>query len=199
MVTRSFKRGEVIFHAGDPGESVHLIERGLVAVRIMSPYGDELTLNVLGPGSYLGELALLRTDRQRTATAVAVEPTATRMLTRAAFDRARLGRPAVDRFLLEMLADRIDVLGARLVETAYESVDKRCARRLLEVADAIRTDAGVVTVPLTQEDIAALTGSTRPTVNQALRKFEERGWLRLTRGRVELLDAKALADWTHRQ
>ena len=198
LVPRTFRKGEVIFHASDPGESLHLIESGLAAIRVTSPYGDELTLNVLGPGSYVGELALIRSDRQRTATAVALEATKTRMLTRAAFDRARRLRPALEQFLLEMLADRVDALGARLLETSYESVDRRCGRRLLELAQALGDGKSSVTVPLTQEDVAALVGSTRPTVNQALRKMEGRGWLKLTRGRIEICKPADLAEWVSR-
>src|SRR3954447_21258788 len=85
---RSFARGEVLVHEGDPADSLHLIESGRVAVRIATPTGERATLNILSPGDYFGELSLVRRwgDRHRTATVVALEPTATLVVSVAAFD-----------------------------------------------------------------------------------------------------------------
>jgi CRP-like cAMP-binding protein len=48
-------------------------------------------------------------------------------------------------------------------------------------------------VPLTQEDLAGLAGTSRATVNRVLREEEERGTVKLGRGRTTVLDADALA------
>src|ERR671922_1063228 len=81
---RRFARGEVIFHEGDPGDTLHLIARGRVAVRVTTPLGDTATLAVLGPGDFFGELALL-SESPRTATVTALEKTETMALHRDAF------------------------------------------------------------------------------------------------------------------
>ena len=54
-----FKRGDVIFREGDPGDSVYLLEVGRLAVHVSTPDGDSAILNVLRPGDFFGELALL--------------------------------------------------------------------------------------------------------------------------------------------
>ncbi len=74
---RTFARDEVIFHEADPGDCVHLIESGRVAVRIVTPHGQRATLAVIGPGEAFGELALLGPDARRTASIVTLEPTVT--------------------------------------------------------------------------------------------------------------------------
>src|SRR5919107_6208391 len=78
---RRFARREVLFHEGDPGDTVHLLDRGRVAVRITTPLGDVSTLRVRGPGSVIGELALLGDAGsempRRMATVVALERTET--------------------------------------------------------------------------------------------------------------------------
>ena len=51
----------------------------------------------------------------------------------------------------------------------------------------------VVTIPLTQEDVAHMAGTTRPTANKVLRSGEDAGMLRISRGRIEILDLAALA------
>src|SRR5438034_8776627 len=70
---RKFKHGEVVFHEGDPGDSLYLIDKGHVAIRVTTALGDVATLVVLGPGEAFGEGALLAADDCRTASAVAVE------------------------------------------------------------------------------------------------------------------------------
>src|SRR5919199_1293237 len=84
---RQFERGEVVFHEGDPAESMHLVVSGHLAVRVSTPDGERATLNVLGPGSHVGELALLgpHSRHQRSATVVALDPAETRVLTGPAF------------------------------------------------------------------------------------------------------------------
>ena len=59
---RRFARNEVIFHEGDPGDTLHLIASGRVVVRKVSPRGETITLTVLGTGEFFGELALVSSD-----------------------------------------------------------------------------------------------------------------------------------------
>jgi CRP-like cAMP-binding protein len=40
---RTFERGEVVFHQGDPADSLHLVSKGRFAVRVTTPLGDEAT------------------------------------------------------------------------------------------------------------------------------------------------------------
>src|SRR6476646_3191308 len=69
---RSYRRGEVIFHQGDPGDTLHLVQEGRVKVVLPSETGDEAVLAILGPGDCFGELALLDGER-RSASVVAME------------------------------------------------------------------------------------------------------------------------------
>ena len=63
----------MVCHAGDPADSLHLIAEGRLAVRVWMENGDSAMINVIGPGDYFGELALLRADERRTATVTALE------------------------------------------------------------------------------------------------------------------------------
>src|SRR3954447_11619944 len=76
---RSFARGEVLVHEGDPADSLHLIESGRGPRRTAAPTRGRAALDPLSPGDCFGELSLVRRwgDRHRTATVVALEPTAT--------------------------------------------------------------------------------------------------------------------------
>lgn len=185
---RRFAKGEVIFHAGDPGDTLHLIVRGLVAVRATTLLGDVVTFAVLGQGDFFGELALVGGHGRRTATAAAVTSTETLSLDRAAVDDLRARHSAVDELLLEALAKQVERLSQQLLEALYVPVEKRLFRRLDALCDIAEGDA----IALPQADIATIVGTTRPTVNRLLRSAEDEGVVRLGRGSVTVVDRAAL-------
>jgi CRP-like cAMP-binding protein len=190
---RRFARREVIFHAGDPGETLHLIVSGWVAVYVATPLGSAATFAMLGPGEAVGELALI-SPGERTATAIALQPTETLSLRRDQFEDLRRRHPGIDRLLVELLAERVRRLDAELVEAYFARAETRVARRLLRLARAMPERDGRRVVRLTQEDLAGLAGTSRATVNATLRDLEREGAIALARGRVEVVDIELLAE-----
>jgi CRP-like cAMP-binding protein len=191
-IRRRYRRGEVLFHEGDLGDSVHLLASGRVAVRTTTPDGDSVTYAVAGPGEAFGELALLSSDHRRTATVVALEDSETLALRREQFERIRTRQPGVDRMLVEILAARVRRLSAHLVEALYVPVDKRVVRRLLVLCRQYGNGSARVLLPLTQAELADMAGATRPTVNKVLRTLEDAEVIALARGSVHILDRGAL-------
>jgi CRP-like cAMP-binding protein len=194
-IPRRYRRGEVVFHEGDLGDSVHLLATGRVAVRTTTPDGDSVTYAVAGPGEAFGELALLSADHRRTATVVALEDTETLALRREQFERVRTRHPGVDRMLVEILAARVRRLSAHLVEALYVPVDKRVVRRLLVLCRQYGNGGAQVALPLTQSELAEMAGATRPTVNKVLRTLENAEVIVLRRGAVHVLDRTALRSF----
>ncbi len=196
---RSFRRAEVVFHEGDPADALHLVTSGHVAVQVATPDGERATLNVLGPGSHVGELALLpgHQSLQRSATVLALSATETRVLSAAAFHAVREEFPAVNQILVDLLAERVRELSARLLETMYVGLDRRvyrCLLRLHEVYGEPAAGAGApVVVPLTQDQLSDLVGGTRPSVNQVLQRLQDQRVIELARGRVVVRDRATLA------
>ena len=185
---RRFARQEVLFHEGDPATTVHLVAKGRIAVRVTTPQGDVATVDLVLAGDVVGELALLSPGRRRGATAVAMEPTETLSIDETTFSTLRRDDPAVSDFLVQLLAARVHRLTDRLLEALYLPAEVRLWRRILELSDTY----GDV-VPLTQEDLAGLAGTTRATVNRALRREEKLGTIALGRGRVSVVDRDGLA------
>src|SRR3954453_2719214 len=100
---RRFSAGEVVFHAGDPADTMHLVRSGRFAVRIVTEFGDVATLNVVGPGSAFGELALLTSGAPRSATVAALEDGETLSIHQHDFARLRKERPQTNDLLIELL------------------------------------------------------------------------------------------------
>lgn len=186
---RRFDRGVVVFHEGEAGGSLHVLMRGRVAILVMTPDGDTVTLNVIGPGTAFGELSLLDPATTRTATVQAIEPVQTLVLQRADFERLRRTYPSVDRLLVAYLAAQVQRLSERLTEALCLEVRTRVLRRLLDL-DAV---FGNGPVPVTQEEIATMAGTTRPTVNRVMQDLAEAGIVELERGRFTVTDSAALA------
>lgn len=186
---RSFARGEVVFHRDDPANALHLIVEGRFAVVITTPVGETAMLAVRGPGDAFGELALVSGETARSATVSALEPAETRSVLREDFERLRREHAGIDAVLVAILAERVRRLSERLTEAYYLSAETRILRRLLEVADLYGGP-----VPLPQEALAELAGTSRATVNRVLRDQEHRGVVELGRARIVVLDREALID-----
>lgn len=186
---RRYARRETLWHEGDPGDTLHLIDAGRIAIRVGTPLGDTATVTVLGPGEVLGELALLEgAQGRRSATACALERTETLVIHHDAFQELRRDHPTVERFLVAVLAEQVRRLTTHLVDALYVPADTRVARRLLEL-DAVY-DGG--DIALTQEDVATLAGTSRATVNRVVGELEAAGAVELRRGRIKVLDGPAL-------
>ena len=195
---RRYGRREILFHEGDPGDTLHLIDSGRVAVRITTPLGDVATLVVLGPGDVMGELALVGGGGRRSATAMALEKTETLALHRDEFEELRRTHPSVQALLVSALAAQVDRLSGLLVEALYVPADKRVTRRLVDLcrvyADGSSDGSGDgVEIAVTQEDLASLAGTSRATANRVVGELEQTGALAVSRGRITVVDPDLLA------
>lgn len=191
-VRNTFARDDVIVHQGAPGGAFHMLAEGRVAVRVSTPGGEVATLSVLGRGDFFGEQALLGPRHQRTASVLALERVETQSMDAARFDQLRRAHPSVEHFLVQVLAAQVRRLTAHLVEALYVPADQRALRRLLALLSTYRATDGPLVVPITQDDLASMAGTTRSTVNRVLRAMEEVGALRLSRGSIEVLSVDVL-------
>lgn len=195
MRRRAFRRGEVVFHQGDPGETLHLACSGRLKVVLPSEGGDEALLKIIGPGEIFGEMALLD-GSPRSATVVAIEAVETATLSRADF-RALLRRSpeAVDG-LLAALARMIRGLNEEVGNLMFLDHPGRLARKLLELADAHGRPADgravAIELPLTQDDLAAMIGTSRQTVNKLLGVYEAQRALARGPRSIAILDRDVL-------
>jgi CRP/FNR family transcriptional regulator, cyclic AMP receptor protein len=192
---RTFSRGEVVFHRGDPADSLHLIVQGRFAVRITTPLGDTALIAVHGAGDAFGELALVSEAAVRSATVSALEAAETRSVYRDDFARLQHRYPAVNSILVHLLAEQLRRANERIVEAHYIDADTRVRRRLLDLA-RVYGHEGAATVPLTQESLAEMAGTSRATVNRVLREEQRSGTLQLRRGQTLILDETELARRT---
>jgi CRP-like cAMP-binding protein len=127
---------------------------------------------------------------------VALEAVETRALQRGDFDALRAKSPHVDHLMIQVLAERVRQLTEHLMEALYVPVEKRVLRRLLALAEsyggAAATAGDAVVLPVTQDALASMAGTTRPTANRVLKAAEQQGTIALQRARIEVIDLAAL-------
>jgi CRP-like cAMP-binding protein len=183
MRRRSFRRGEVVFHRGDPAGPMHVICAGTVKVTAPTAEGDEAVLAVYGSGVCFGEIAALD-GGARSATVTALEPTETLALQPVDLVACVRQYPDLAQQVIVAFAGRLRRTSVWLEDAYFHDLDTRLARRLSElVRERGRpTELGVeVDFPLTQSELAGMLGATRATVNQLLGLYQDTGLLRLGR------------------
>jgi CRP/FNR family cyclic AMP-dependent transcriptional regulator len=159
---------------------------------VLAPWGHARWRNI-GPGESFGELAVV-SPAPRSATVTALEPTETLALHRDQINRVRLEHPGVDQVLLEAVVGEVRRLSVALLEAMYSPVPTRLARQLVGLARTYPADPkGRIVIPLTQDDLAGLCGTTRATVNQLIGKLADKKLLEVARGRVIIIDLPGLA------
>lgn len=181
---RPLREGEVVFCKGDTEGTTYIITSGRVKICVTTPDGRESVLAILAPGDCFGELAALDGE-PRSADAVAMEDTEVWRLAKEDFSSLVERSPHFARRLIAVLTRRLRETDQHFTDLVFFDLFARVARKLLELADAQGMDtAQGVEIPfrLTQQELANLVGSTRESVNKALRFYSDRGHI-ISRGR----------------
>ena len=148
---------------------------------------------VVRRGDSFGEMALVGEGGRRSATVAALEDSETFSVYEHDFHALRRRHPAIDHLVADFLANEVRMLNERLLEALYVPVERRVLRRLCELARLYPARTGETLIPLTQEVLAELAGTSRATVNRVLDEEQERGTVDVQRGKTLVRDFGALA------
>jgi hypothetical protein len=190
---RRFRKGETIFHQGDPGDALHVVATGAVKIVLPSAEGEEAIIATLRPGDFFGELALLD-GAPRSATAIALEATETAVLPRAAFRDILDRDPGLRDALLAGLAHELRRITKHVEELHFLDLAGRLAMRLVRLARDVDKDSSTVRLPwpYTQSDLASMIGGTRQSVNRMLSDLIADGLVSIERDTLVIHDVDQL-------
>lgn len=198
---RRYHKNETIFHQGDPGDSLYIVESGSVKIVLPSPEGEEgAIIATLGRGEFFGELALLD-GAPHSATAVAIEPTQTQVLNRETFDQLIETQPALRRALFAGLAGELRRLTDHVEDLYFLDLPGRLASGLVRRARLQHPDRPTdvrLDWPFTQSELAAMVGGTRQSVNRLLVDLSSRGLIRIEGDVLVIPDVERLAGTVER-
>jgi len=191
--SRRYPKGSIIFHEGDPGTTLYLIETGEVKLTIISDSGKEAIVALLGPSAFFGELSLLDGE-PRSANAVARVDCKLGALEREHLLRFLAEHPRATASLLSVLARRLRRTTDQVHDAIFLDLPARLAKVLIQFMEAkSQGPDGRLSAPkLTQEELAELVGGTRESINRCLAIYAGQGWVRRHRGMVTVLKPEEL-------
>ena len=193
---RTFARGMILFHKGSPGHSLYLIEQGKVRIFILSEAGQDISLNIHGPGDCFGELALLD-GFSRSAGAMAIEQTVTYTLQRQDFLQHLDQSPQMARALLAQVSNHLRNATDYAESLAFLDVYGRVASILLRLGEryGVKSDDGVeIDMRLTQSELASYVAASREMVNRVMTSFRSQGLISIEGQCITILDEPGLRN-----
>ena len=194
--TRRLRVGDELLREGDVSDLVVVVNRGRLKLSNIDINGREAVLAIIGPGNILGELSAIDGEPHGSS-AIALEPVEATVITGAHFREFVAERPKVAMALLRTVTRRLRDASRKQVEFGTQDTLGRVAGRLVEFADRYGErdgDAVRITLPISQDELASLTGCSREAVVKALRTLRARQWIETGRKSFTVLDRDALAQ-----
>jgi len=198
-VLRRYRRGQLIFYQGDPALSLFVLLEGSLKVYVTSDEGDTMLLVTLHPPDVVGEIALLDGE-PRSASAEALVDSVALEVGREPFLQAIRDDPKIAEGCLRSLGAVLRRLTEQAADLVFLDLPGRVAKLILGRAEERGTVSGrgiELDLELTQGDLAAMVGASRQSVNQVLRSFEKKGYVRIEGKNVIIANAESLGRIAH--
>ena len=195
-VPRHYSAGEMVFGEGEPCSGLYVVESGNVRIYKSSPNGREQVLSIDGPGGSIAELPVFDGGNYP-ASATAIDDVTLLFVSKQDFQALCLAHPQVPLKVLRVVGARLRRLVGIIEELSFTTVRHRLASYLFRLAQksGMRTAAGVeVTLPITNQELAAQIGTVRELVSRNLSRFQAEGMLKIEGREVAICNLKALEE-----
>lgn len=190
-------RGSVILSPDDPPERIHILKKGRVRLYRVTSDGKQLTLDIFDKGTILGDMALLGQHRLSEAYAETLGDAVICTITPDELRRLIERHPVIGLNIIGYLSRRLAQAERELESMAYQPVEQRLARKLVDLADRYGIPAGDGDVAIrerfTQQELAEMVGTTRETLAHTLADFRRRGLVDTADHEVTIRDTARLA------
>lgn len=196
---KTYHAGEILYSPTQPSEVLFILKKGRVRIFRVSSDGRALTSAIISPGTIFGEMVLLG-QHMYDNYAEALDDTVVCVMSRTDVNRLLLTDARIAARITAILGRRLSDLEQRLSDSVFKTVAQRVATTLVTLSTAqpsgspLRPGGRHPQIALTHEQLAALAGTSRETCTKVLREMEDRGLLRLARGRITVLDRERLQD-----
>lgn len=193
-VPRHYKSGEIVFGEGEPCAGLYVVEAGHIRIYKSSANGREQVLSVDGPGSSVAELPVFDGGNYP-ASVAAIDDATLLFVSKQDFQALCLAHPQVALKVLRVVGARLRRLVGIIEELSFTTVRHRLASFLLRLAakEGKRTSDGLeVTLPVSNQELAAQIGTVRELVSRNLSRLQAEGMLKIEGRTLVICDPKAL-------
>jgi CRP/FNR family cyclic AMP-dependent transcriptional regulator len=189
----TFAKSQTIFVQEEPGDRLFVLAKGAVKLVVRSRHGEVVELARHWPPAVFGEVALLD-GGPRSASAEALEHSLLLAITRDRLIELLRSDAGVVEALLRSLGELVRRANQQTTDLVFLDLQGRVARKLLELAEAPGWHGATIGDHrgFTQTELAHMVGGARQTVNLALRSLEARGLIRVSGGKIEILELEGL-------
>ena len=187
---------ERIYFEGDEAGYLYLVAMGKVKLVRNTVSGREVLLDILRGGEYFGSLTIFG-GRVHTETAIAQTDCCILKISAEDFEHILSDHPDVTRKVLEVVSQRLAESQEIVKQLSAYTAEQRVASALLRLAGKLgeaREQGVLIQLPLSRQDLAAMTGSTIETVSRVTSHFAEQGWIKSGRKWVTIMDANRLEE-----
>ena len=189
---RDYARHERVLRSGEACDGLSVIVEGSVRVT-QKVNGKDALLGIFAAPFWMGDIAIIDGDGWQ-HDVFADQPLRLLHVPMADIKALLARRPDFYRHLGLLISAKLRLAIQALHDTSVEPMPVRVARRLLIMASAYGawTDRTALTLQVSQEQLAAMLGTSRQTISVILRDLEARGTIRIAYGRIELVELTAL-------
>lgn len=181
---------ETLIHQGDPGDSAIILVTGTARVTMVSANGREIVLDYLGPGTVIGEIALLD-GGERTATVTMVEDGSIMHLPRGEAEDFITKNPGVALRMLQEMARRLRQMNMTVESDRAFAAGPRLARYLQRLTDE-EAVSQKLKIDVSQSELGNFVGISRENINRQLSAWADSGLIELDHGKIRIIDCQAL-------
>ena len=176
ITASDYRSGQLIYAQGDSGEAVFYIQKGRVKLTVVSKFGKQAVIGILGAGSFLGEACLK--GQPHAVTATAMGKSSLKRLDKSSVLRVLSENLTFSELFLEHLLSRNLIIEEDMVYQILNSHEKRLARALLMLADFGKKGGPKTAIPkITFEALAQMVGTTISRVSFFMKKFRKLGFI----------------------
>jgi len=187
----SYKKGEIVYHAGDQSDSLYIVREGKIRIYRLSETGKEQLVRILSPGDFTGELALFN-EAIHESYAEAMEETKVCMIIRSDLQKFLIKFPSISLKLLSEFSKRLEKSEKQTTRVAAEKVETRIALFLADCIDKEEQSMEFV-LPMSKKDIASYLGTTPETISRKLSDIEAEGYIKqMEHRKIKILDLDGL-------
>jgi CRP/FNR family transcriptional regulator, cyclic AMP receptor protein len=184
---QELRRGDVLFREDDDPDRLYVVVEGRIAIAKRSVDGRESVVALMESGDLFGEMGLFE-RLGRSAEARALEQSRVLVIGYGPIREIYENRPELLWGVVALLAGRLRNMDVALADSVFLDVTGRTAKRLVEMAGG----ADEFTLPVTQEELAAMVGASRERVNKAIASFVRLGWIAQADRRYRITDREQL-------
>lgn len=192
-VTRTVRKGAVLFRKGNQGSSLCVLVSGAMRVDTPSEGGRSAVFNLILPGEIFGEIAALD-GGIRSADVVAIERSEVMVIDRREVIPVLQRYPELALRFIEILCARIRHTSEQVEDIVFLDLSGRLAKVLLFLHQKVAAESTQARIRVTQREISQMIGASRESTNKKLRQWERARLLRIERGAIVLLQPGKLAD-----